>query len=364
MTTKVRNLRQSLEFGGNFEHDPATTTGLEFGHSAGTVHNSGKLESFAAGTVTVPAGTSIVYADVEPDEATLEADATITSTRYVPLYEVVASGGAITSVTDLRGLLMTSIGSDLGTAPTPPTLSALITTLAPVHWWKHDEASGDLLDTGSDGTWDMSLSGTDVTRELAGPDGTDKAYQWYDNATGFMRTTGETFGTSSGTGAVVCFYQKIATHAFSTNDFLYLANSTTNFNNSMTFGFGTLGINTAAKLGFIVVGSSISNRREFEITDTLGDTDTNWYCVIINKGASGAPLMYLNGTNYALTETTNGTPPADDTWFDDFAFTTGAVANGLYGSASTNWNQALSHTFIMDRALTSGEIASLSAFAT
>jgi len=118
MITKVKNLRQSLEFGSNFEHDPSTTTGLSFGYEAGAVHNSGKLETFAAGTITVANGTQIVYIDVEPGTAVLASEATVTSLRYIPLYEVTASGGTITTVTDLRGLLTASLGSSTGTAPT------------------------------------------------------------------------------------------------------------------------------------------------------------------------------------------------------------------------------------------------------
>ena len=113
MVTKLRYLAQSQPLSVSFEYNPNTTTGLSFGHFGGTVYAEGARTNIAAGTVTVPAGTSYVYLDQDADPALLVAEVTVTSTRYIPLYQVTAAGGVITDVVDLRGIASFNIGPDV-----------------------------------------------------------------------------------------------------------------------------------------------------------------------------------------------------------------------------------------------------------
>lgn len=112
MITKVREMRQSMLYSSNFEHNPNTTTGLNFGYFAGAAHKDDVVTELAASTVTVPNGTSVVYIDMEPTPIIKnDVAASITSTRFVPLYNVTAASGTISLVTDLRSF--TSAGQSV-----------------------------------------------------------------------------------------------------------------------------------------------------------------------------------------------------------------------------------------------------------
>jgi len=57
------------------------------------------------------------------------------------------------------------------------TLAAAIESLAPYHWWRFQETTGDALDSGSASALDGTLSGT-IVRGEAGPIASDLAYEF------------------------------------------------------------------------------------------------------------------------------------------------------------------------------------------
>ena len=116
MVTKVKAMRQALEFSSNFEHNPNTTTGLNFGYFQGSYTDAtGKLVQSAASTQAVPDNVvSLFYIDLQPTTPVVKAEivASITSKKFVPLYSITAVGGAITAVTDLRSFTSASQSVD------------------------------------------------------------------------------------------------------------------------------------------------------------------------------------------------------------------------------------------------------------
>ena len=116
MVTKVKNIRQGMEFSSNFEHNPNTTTGLNFGYYQGSYTDAdGELVQSAASTIAVPSNvTSLLYIDLQPTVPVLKVEivATITSKRFVPLYDITAGSSTIASVTDLRSFTSASQSVD------------------------------------------------------------------------------------------------------------------------------------------------------------------------------------------------------------------------------------------------------------
>lgn len=117
MITKVRKLDQATAFSENFEYNPNTTTGLNFGHRGGVVDHLGTLTTLSATTVAIPSnGVYVVYInqDDPPTALSVGTLAAIPTTvrRYIPLYEITTGSSSITDVKDLRSFTTFSLKGD------------------------------------------------------------------------------------------------------------------------------------------------------------------------------------------------------------------------------------------------------------
>ncbi len=85
---------------GMFQYDADTSTGLTFGYTAGIVNPSGTNPvDVAAGTVVLADNdTNFVYLT----GSSVAAGTTVATDAIAMMYEVVTSGGAVTTITDLR----------------------------------------------------------------------------------------------------------------------------------------------------------------------------------------------------------------------------------------------------------------------
>ena len=164
MVTKVKNLVQALEYSGNLEQDVSTTTGLTFGYHSGFVSESGTLTSVSASTVVVPAGLFGIYWDVD----TLSIKATLLSSlptqELVLLFTGDGTSGSITNVVDARNFASRGEG---GGGPSQD-LETFMISLTPTHYWKMDETSGTIADSGSGTARTGTAVGTPVY-DQAGP---------------------------------------------------------------------------------------------------------------------------------------------------------------------------------------------------
>jgi len=89
--------------GTDFQQDSETTTGLTFGYKAGKFRNDNAIVSVSAGTVTL---TDAATNYIEVDSAGMvSVNTTGFTSGQIPLFEVVTSGGVISSVTDKRSWL-------------------------------------------------------------------------------------------------------------------------------------------------------------------------------------------------------------------------------------------------------------------
>ena len=85
--------------GNKFKYDPDTTTGLNFGYQGGRYQADGNEVTVPAGTVTlIDNETNIIQMSLGGD---ITAVAQGNEGVFI-LYKVVTSGGAITTITDLR----------------------------------------------------------------------------------------------------------------------------------------------------------------------------------------------------------------------------------------------------------------------
>jgi hypothetical protein len=82
-----------------FKYNPDTTTGLTFGYDGATYAINGNPITIAAGTVALTDNATNI---VEVTQAGLVQAVTLGNESRIFLYKVVTSGGAITSIKDLR----------------------------------------------------------------------------------------------------------------------------------------------------------------------------------------------------------------------------------------------------------------------
>lgn len=114
--------------GNAFAEDPATTTGLTWGYTGGTVINNGTPTTVAAGTLTL-AATATTYVSVTPTGSLVTSTAGWVAGAF-PLRKLVTSSTAITTDTDERGyFFVTTTGKDYdiaGGIPGQPTASQVV----------------------------------------------------------------------------------------------------------------------------------------------------------------------------------------------------------------------------------------------
>ncbi len=96
---------QDLPMGGNFSVDADTTTGLTFGLQAGVIVKGDTRDAVAAGTVALT--------DDETNWVYISGTVVATNSGANPnkaelLYKVVTASGIITTITDLRGCIVTT----------------------------------------------------------------------------------------------------------------------------------------------------------------------------------------------------------------------------------------------------------------
>ncbi len=96
----------------DFAQDTGTTTGLTFGYQAGSIRNDNAVTSVSAGTVTLTDATTN-YVECS-GAGTVSTNTTGFASGSVPLFTVVTSGGAISSVTDERAWISTQRSSIVG----------------------------------------------------------------------------------------------------------------------------------------------------------------------------------------------------------------------------------------------------------
>ena len=97
----INNLNSEKLDGTDFQQD--TSTGLTFGYKAGKFRNDNAIVNVAAGTVTLT-DNATNYIEVD-SVGTVSVNTTGFTSGQIPLFEVVTSGGVISSVTDKRSWL-------------------------------------------------------------------------------------------------------------------------------------------------------------------------------------------------------------------------------------------------------------------
>lgn len=100
-----------------FSHDVDSTSGLDFHYRTGLLRNETQIISLPAGFVTLADNaTNIVYLSNVPgsEEVTSDILGSEPTEEFIPLYEVVTSGGVITGVTDYRTYFIKARGSAAG----------------------------------------------------------------------------------------------------------------------------------------------------------------------------------------------------------------------------------------------------------
>lgn len=352
MITRVKTLRQAMALSSNFEHDPSTTTGLQFGHFGGAVHNFGVLQTIAAGTVTVPNGVSIIFLDTFPKTATIEAaaDPSAASNRYIPLYQINTSSGSITTITDLRSWTTASLGTELGLEPNP-SFDSLVATWSPEfdYQFRGANAGAGLVNDGSEtdsaNTFPVIFSSGPNTYQVTNGDVANPGFcvNLFDGHDGYGHNGGTLY--SPGTewdmtsGSIVCIFRSDE----NSPDLEHF------FNMTSQGGFGIkLSLEPAGHVEFFLKLSS-NNGGELNIDSggsrTVVSDDNTWHIAVITQdgGTVLNPLMYLDGV---IEDDTGGSFDSNDDrghWFKT-VFDTLSSVRTAFGAAIGGANPGSSLT--------------------
>lgn len=99
-------LVRDLPMGGNFAVDQTTTTGLTFGLRAGVIVGGNTRTAVVAGTVAL---TDDSTNWVHISGTVIAVNSGANPTLGAVLYKVVTASGVITTITDLRGCIVTDV---------------------------------------------------------------------------------------------------------------------------------------------------------------------------------------------------------------------------------------------------------------
>jgi len=104
----------------------AAHSGLTFGYYGGIVHNDNTVSVTADGTIALTDATTN-YIEVDPTTGTVSKNTTAFTTLRIPLFTVVTSGGAMTTITDKRSSSRATHpqNTDVGTSATEFKLNRL-----------------------------------------------------------------------------------------------------------------------------------------------------------------------------------------------------------------------------------------------
>lgn len=105
LETNIDNILAYLETNvGEFEHDPATTSGTTFGYKGGSVRYNNTTKIISSGTRALNSSTTS-YIEVNPVTGNISHNTTGFSIGSIPLWEVTTDTTTITSIIDKRTIL-------------------------------------------------------------------------------------------------------------------------------------------------------------------------------------------------------------------------------------------------------------------
>lgn len=307
-------------------------TGLVVSHNAGSITRAGGvINEIAAGTVTVPASVSFsIYLDLDTNTVESKATASILSTdSYQVIYDGVSGSSDVTSLRDLRSWTSTKIGT---AGASGSTYAQLVAAIDPGSWYRFDEASGGVLNQGSqgsaldlaEGTYGTAWSGTYAQEGVPISD---------ESSTGAML-----FG---GGGRLTAGTNRWGTQATGTMFFIVDMTNVT----SQRFMWGVTlgadlnqihGIAQADKSFTLDWASTGSNNSSLTTSSTL----SGWHSIAIvqTDDSVNGPDMYVDGVidSSAVLSADGGV--GYDFWFDAFTPDTTAIGarGGITGTAKYN----------------------------
>lgn len=251
----------------------------------------------------------------------------------------------------------------------PATLGAYLNTLAPAHWWKLDEASGSTFADSGTSPLALTLAGSAPLYQQSGPSSDTFAVDMSTSNTNRIARTTTTISTAT-KGSVIIFFRHLTGNWAGATD-IALATDNGAFANGLGFGVGALGLGGIPPAGRVTVRFSTSNvdRVTFSSsTDSLpASGDTAWHSFVVTADGLVAPKLYLDGVLLTASKLTNGTAPADTTWFGSYAGANAqngtVIGNEFSANTASNSASLLSNIMILDNTvLTQADVTLLDSY--
>lgn len=241
-------------------------------------------------------------------------------------------------------------------------LNDLILSYLPLHYWRMDEASGNLIDRGSQGV-DLTLQGTDPGRqqELVGDDPGPCNSIDFSAANNWFRASSGIATPSIGT--IIVFNRGDVSLASAQT---YISWDSANETDNFSVGTGARGVNGGAfaitQAAGVIDGGSFLNYRFIRGADNLQDDprdDSAWHMHCFTQDGNGIKV-YLDGVrdNNEQTETGGTAPGGVDNWIgQNVSPTRITVGNGRFGSGTENvGNTRFGPVVVLPTVLTDAQI--------
>lgn len=116
---------------GDYAENSGSHSGLDFAYNAGKVRTNNVIHTTSAGSITL-ANNTTNYIEVNPTSGAVSTNTSDFTSDRTPLFTVVTSGGAISTVTDCRCFFFNSGGTGIAWFSTVslPTITSVTTGLA------------------------------------------------------------------------------------------------------------------------------------------------------------------------------------------------------------------------------------------
>ncbi len=311
MVTRISSFSEVLDtqFHKQFRVEGSTTTGLTFGYSSGIVSQQVPV-TVAAGTVALTNNaTNYVYLTDAP--AVAAATSIPGSGVLYVLYEVVTSGGAITTITDFRNVRTLN-----AVQAAAPTWTELMTALSPSIWYEMDDGPSPYANSGDapaattlvDGGSGTPIDQTDL---VAVPEQSE-AIEMPAFRSGHLRSASgvrlQMSSSPSATGTILLLFRSFG----GANDRVLLTDTDAGQQDE---GLIVKLENDRMRISFEDSPNAYTVTLAYSVVNV---DDDNWHLLTIAQPGDGTGFdVHVDGTDYTSSLVEVAATLSRDSWFDD-----------------------------------------------
>ncbi len=335
MVQKVTNYTGNFPIGLNFQ--PTTISGLNISHTGGVVAGVGDIVETAAGSLAIP-DNSIWSAYVDTTDGILKAVATasLPTANLQIVWDGVSSSGSVLTLRDVRS--WTSTANTV--APSEKSFETQINALAPDHWWKMNDSSTPLADSGTATARTGAEISTPLHYNMPAYTSETRTVHFDGTTDGFDLS--DTIAPTATTGTILFLFKSITS---SERCIFHLGDNTVGPTSEFS-------INLTGSGGFVIdIVKDGSNNSSW--TGGSGFNDGLWHLGILRQ-TGAAVILHVDNNQVAISRADAG--DAEDS--DWISYITQVAAGGSIGCRrldTTNhdlfWDQFISNVAVWDNVI-------------